>query len=131
MSGADPLGGALTFAADGLERTELRQMLRARRDKLVINKAEIAADLERLVAKGFLGVLDAAVMRRGIMRIEAEIRWHDDLDAALAVEGCQAGAIAMAKPTGGQTALGAAADEAGARAASAGRADTAPDGDLT
>jgi hypothetical protein len=37
-----------------------------------------------MIAKGFLDVLAAAVMRRGVMTTEAEIRWHDELDAVLA-----------------------------------------------
>lgn len=83
MSGIDPLGVALTFAAHGMDREELRQTLRARRDKLAIGAAEMAADRERLLARGFLGVLEAAIMRRGVLQAEAEVRWHDELDAEL------------------------------------------------
>jgi hypothetical protein len=32
-------------------------------------------------------VLAAAVMRRGVMHAEAEVRWHDELDATLAARG--------------------------------------------
>jgi DNA-binding PadR family transcriptional regulator len=86
-SGPDPLGVALLFAADGMDRAELRRTLRARREMLAIGVAEIAADRERLVAEGFLDVLAAAVMQRSVLGIEAEIRWHDELDAALAEPG--------------------------------------------
>src|SRR6201996_2993392 len=41
--GPDPLGVALLFAADGLERGELRRTLRARREMLAIWAAEVAA----------------------------------------------------------------------------------------
>jgi DNA-binding PadR family transcriptional regulator len=82
--GPDPLGVALLFAADGMDQAELRRNLRARREMLAIAVAQIAADREQLIAKGFIDVLAAAVMRRGIMATEAEIRWHDELDAALA-----------------------------------------------
>jgi len=85
--GPDPLGVALLFAADGMDRAELRRNLRARREMLAIAVAQIAADREQLIAKGFIDVLAAAVMRRGIMATEAEIRWHDELDAALAEAG--------------------------------------------
>jgi len=84
MSGPDPLGVALTFAADDMDRAELRQMLRARRDKLVIGASEIAADLERLTAKGVIDVLMGAIMRRAVLATEAEVRWHDELDERLA-----------------------------------------------
>ncbi len=74
---------ALLFAADGMDREELRRTLRARREMLAIAAGQIAADREQLMAKGFLDTLSAAVMRRGIMTTEAEIAWHDELDAAL------------------------------------------------
>ena len=83
-SGLDPLGVALLFAADGMDPEELRRNLRARREMLAIAVGQITADREQLIAKGFLDVMSAAVMRRGIMTTEAEIRWHDELDAALA-----------------------------------------------
>ncbi len=83
-SGLDPLGVALLFAADGMDREELRRNLRARREMLAIAVGQMTADREQLIAKGFLDVMSAAVMRRGIMAAEAEIRWHDELDAALA-----------------------------------------------
>ena len=67
MSGPDPLGVALTFAADGMDREELRRMLRARREKLAIGGAEIAADLKGLQDKGFIDVLAAAIMRRVVL----------------------------------------------------------------
>ena len=81
--GPDPLGVALLFAADGMDPEELRRNLRARREMLAIAVGQIMADREQLMAKGFLDTLSAAVMRRGIMTTEAEIAWHDELDAAL------------------------------------------------
>jgi DNA-binding PadR family transcriptional regulator len=86
-SGPDPLGVALLFAADGLDRADLRRTLRARRDVLAIWVAEVSSQREELIAKGYLDVLAAAVMRRGILHMEAEISWHDELDATLAGSG--------------------------------------------
>jgi DNA-binding PadR family transcriptional regulator len=83
-SGPDPLGVALLFTADGMEPKELRRTLRARRDMMAISAAQTAADREQLIANGFIDVLAAAVMRRAIIAAEAEIRWHDELDATLA-----------------------------------------------
>jgi DNA-binding PadR family transcriptional regulator len=82
--GPDPLGVALSFAVDGMDREELRDVLRLRRGRLAISAEELAADRERLLAKGYLGALQAAIMRRGVMHIETEVRWHDELDALLA-----------------------------------------------
>lgn len=86
LPGIDPLGVALTFAADGMDRAELRRILRARRDMLAIGAADIAAERERLLATGLLGEFQATIMRRGAMRMEAEVRWHDELDAQLAAD---------------------------------------------
>jgi DNA-binding PadR family transcriptional regulator len=94
-SGPDPIGVALLFTADGLDRAELRRTLRARREKLAIEVAEVAAERERLVADGLFDVLAAAVMRRGIVHIEAEIRWHDELDATLAGPGGGEGPVGL------------------------------------
>jgi DNA-binding PadR family transcriptional regulator len=82
--GADPLGVALTFAAEGMDLDELRDTLRARRNRMEITAVELAAELDRLTARGYLGTFQAAIMRRGVMHHEAEVRWHDELDAVLA-----------------------------------------------
>jgi DNA-binding PadR family transcriptional regulator len=82
--GPDPLGVALTFAAEGMDPAELRDTLRARRNRLEISAVELAAELGRLTARGYLGVFQAAIMRRGVMHYETEVRWHDELDAELA-----------------------------------------------
>jgi DNA-binding PadR family transcriptional regulator len=82
--GADALGVALTFAAEEMDPAELRDTLRARRNRLEITAVELAAELDRLTAKGYLGVFQAAIMRRGVLHYEAEVRWHDALDAELA-----------------------------------------------
>jgi len=152
-SGLDPLGVALLFAADGMDPEELRRTLRARREMLAIAAGQIAADREQLIAKGFLDLLAAGVMRRGIMTTEAEIRWHDELDAALAAagEGATRGRIAGPPLSLGEGAFditadiaprGPAASEAAASEASAApgdgaaqdagpdtRRDAGPDGD--
>jgi DNA-binding PadR family transcriptional regulator len=83
-AGSDPIGVALTFAAGGADREELRATLRARRGLLAVTVARIAGDLERLLAKGYLEPLPAAVMRREALRMQTEITWHDEVDAMLA-----------------------------------------------
>ena len=82
--GVDPFGVALVFAADGMDQDELRDIMRARRSRLEIHAVELAAELGRLTAKGYLGVFEAANMRRAVMHLETDVRWHDELDAALA-----------------------------------------------
>jgi len=100
----DPLGVALLFASHGMEREDLRRILRARREKLAIWIAEVAAERERLIRKGHIDAIAASVMRRGIAHTEAEIRWHDEIDTELAA--------APAEPGGDEG--GAAGDEGGA-----------------
>jgi DNA-binding PadR family transcriptional regulator len=82
--GPDAIGVALLFTADEVEREELRRILRARREILAIKVAEVAADRDALLAKGHVDQFAAAIMRRSILHIEAEIRWHDEYDALLA-----------------------------------------------
>ena len=84
LTGPDPLGVAILFALDGVDREELRRTLRARRDRLAIALGEMTAEREQLIARGHIDLLAAASMRRGLMHIDAEIRWHDELDATLA-----------------------------------------------
>jgi DNA-binding PadR family transcriptional regulator len=84
FSAHDPLGVALLFASHGMEREDLRRTMRARRDKLTIWITEVAAERERLIRKGHIDAVAASVMRRGFAHAEAEIRWHDELDAELA-----------------------------------------------
>jgi len=80
----DPMGVALSFAADGMDREELRGTLHARREKLAITAGELRAERERLLAKGYVGVLQAGIIRRAQLFLEAEVRWHDELDEELA-----------------------------------------------
>lgn len=84
--GPNPVAVALIFAVEDMDRGELRDALRARRDRLVILARELAADRERGLAKGYLSALESATMRRGEMHIETEVRWHDEVDALLAAE---------------------------------------------
>ena len=53
--GPDALGVALTFAAEGMDPAELRDTLRARRNRLEISAVELAAELERLTGQGVPG----------------------------------------------------------------------------
>ena len=90
FSSHDPIGVALLFASHGMEREDLRRTLRARRDKLAIWITEVAAERERLIRKGYIDAVAASVMRRAVVHVEAEIRWHDEIDAELAAEASDA-----------------------------------------
>jgi DNA-binding PadR family transcriptional regulator len=74
----DPLGVALTFAGPGDDPEAFESWMRARRDQLAITAGQVAAEMKRLVAKGYINPVEAAVMRRAVMILEAEVRWHDE-----------------------------------------------------
>ena len=114
----DALGVALTFGADEMDQAELRDTLRARRARLEISAVELAAELERLTAKGYLGVFQAAIMRRGVMHYETEVRWHDELDAELAAAPAPRPALLPGEVIGAR-----ASDEPAAPVSSASKAD--------
>ncbi len=114
FSSHDPIGVALLFASHGMDRQDLRRTLRARRGMLAIWITEVAAEREQLIRKGHIDPVAAAVMRRAIVHVEAEISWHDELDTELAAasagaavdSGANAGADAGAEggEPGGETA---------------------------
>ncbi len=121
--GPNSLGVALIFAADDIDRRELRDALRARRDRLVIAGRELAAERERGLARGYLSPLESATMRRGEMHIETEVRWHDEMDALLAGDTPLGGSAARRGSAARQALL------AMTGAADAGHGDGAGDGD--
>ena len=82
--GPDPLGVALTFGSTGTDREELGSWMRGRRELYAIASSQIEAERNRLVAKGYLGPLEAAVMHRAQLHAETEVRWHDEFAKLLA-----------------------------------------------
>ncbi len=82
--GSDPLGVALTFAGRTIDREELASWTRARREMLALSAGQLAEARERLVAKCYLGPIEASVMRRAQMHAETEVRWHDEFAKILA-----------------------------------------------
>ncbi|HKA98227.1 MAG TPA: PadR family transcriptional regulator [Streptosporangiaceae bacterium] len=109
--GPDPLGVALTFAGDGADREELLTWMRGRRELFAVAASQLEAERQRLVAKGYLGPVEAAVMHRGQMHAETEVRWHDEFAEILAAlppgEGFADHAWAPRPGTGGRGPAGA------------------------
>jgi DNA-binding PadR family transcriptional regulator len=83
-SGPDPLGVALTFTGTGPDPAELADWLRARRETFALTAEQLAADRLRMVSRGILDPLAAAVMYRGQLHAETEVRWHDEFAKILA-----------------------------------------------
>lgn len=82
--GPDAMSVALTFAFEGADRDELRDLLRARRDRFAISAGELEATRQRGISAGYLTPVEAEVMRRGVVHAEAEVAWHNDFDKLLA-----------------------------------------------
>lgn len=82
--GQDPVGVALTFTGVGDDPAELEGWLRSRRDRVAIAAGQLADEEARLTAKGYLDQVSAAVMHRGVMHLETEVRWHDEFAKVLA-----------------------------------------------
>jgi len=137
--GPDPLGVALTFASAGVDREELISWMRGRRELFAIAGSQIEAERRRLVSKGYLGPVEAAVMYRGQLHAETEVRWHDEFAKLLAELPPGEGFAAQAwgprpgtggQGTGGQNTGGQNTDEQNTDRRSAGGPATAgPDGD--
>jgi DNA-binding PadR family transcriptional regulator len=78
---ADPLSVVLLFAA-GADAAELGERLAARRRRVAVQLESMAAERERLTGQGVLPPLAVAAFRRGELRLEAELRWHEEFGAA-------------------------------------------------
>jgi len=85
---ADPLSVVLLFAA-GTDAGELTERLAERRRRIEAQLEGMTAERLRLTGQGRLPLLAVAAFRRGELRLEAELRWHDEFAPELA--GGQAG----------------------------------------
>jgi DNA-binding PadR family transcriptional regulator len=80
---ADPLSVLLLFAA-GADPAELSERLAARRRRIEGQLEAMVAERERLTEQGVLPPLAVAAFRRGELRLEAELRWHEEFGRQLA-----------------------------------------------
>ena len=95
---ADPVSVVLLFAA-GAQASELRERLAARRRRVAGQLESMAAERERLTGQGVLPPLAVAAFRRGELRLEAELRWHEEFERQLAAS--WPGRPATARAVGG------------------------------
>lgn len=80
---ADPVSVVLLFAA-GADPAELAERLAARRHRIAAQLTGMAAERDRLTGQGILSPLAVAAFRRGELRLEAELRWHEEFERQLA-----------------------------------------------
>jgi hypothetical protein len=73
--------------------TELSERLAGRRRRIEGQREAMTAERERLTGQGVLPPLAVAAFRRGVLRLEAELRWHEEFGRQLAagVAGRRAG----------------------------------------
>jgi DNA-binding PadR family transcriptional regulator len=76
---ADPVSVLLLFAAGG-DLPDLTERLAERRRRISAQLDSMAAERVRLTAQGFLSPHAVAAFRRGELRLEAELRWHDEFE---------------------------------------------------
>jgi DNA-binding PadR family transcriptional regulator len=79
---ADPLSVVLLFAAGG-DASELSERLAVRRRRIAGQLEAMAGERERLTRQGVLPPLAVAAFRRGELRLEAELRWHEEFERQL------------------------------------------------
>lgn len=79
---ADPVSVVLLFAT-GADTDDLRERLAARSRRVAVQLETMAAERERLTAQGLLSPLAIATFRRGELRLEAELRWHEEFESKL------------------------------------------------
>jgi DNA-binding PadR family transcriptional regulator len=80
---ADPMSVVLLFAA-GPDPVELGERLAVRRHRVEGQLAAMTAERERLTGQGVLPPLAVAAFRRGVLRLEAELKWHEEFGRQLA-----------------------------------------------
>jgi DNA-binding PadR family transcriptional regulator len=76
---ADPVSVVLLFAA-GLDAAELHERLGARRQKIEAQLTAMTEERNRLTKAGFLSPMAIDCFRRGEVRLDAELRWHDEFE---------------------------------------------------
>jgi DNA-binding PadR family transcriptional regulator len=80
---ADPVSVVLLFAA-GTDAEDLGERLAARRRLVAAQLEATTGERERLTGQGILPPLAVAAFRRGELRLEAELRWHEEFERRLA-----------------------------------------------
>ena len=80
---ADPMSVVLLFAA-GADPAELSERLSVRRRRIEGQLDAMVMERERLAGQGVLPPLAVAAFRRGELRLEAELRWHEEFAHQLA-----------------------------------------------
>jgi DNA-binding PadR family transcriptional regulator len=80
---ADPVSVVLLFAA-GSDPAALARRLAARRLRVAAQLEAMIEERNRLTGQDLLSPLAIAAFRRGELRLEAELRWHEECERQIA-----------------------------------------------
>lgn len=80
---ADPVSVVLLFAP-GRDPAALASRLAARRRRVAAQLEDMTEERNRLTGQDLLSPLAIAAFRRGELRLEAELRWHDESQRQIA-----------------------------------------------
>jgi DNA-binding PadR family transcriptional regulator len=100
---ADPVSVVLLFAAGG-DPADLAGQLAARRRRVAAQLAAMTEERQRLTRQDLLPPLAIAAFRRGELRLEAELRWHEEFERgarARPVSPAPVRVVGAARETGG------------------------------
>jgi DNA-binding PadR family transcriptional regulator len=100
---ADPVSVVLLFAA-GADASDLGERLAARRRRITGQLEAMAAERERLAGQGLLPPLAVAAFRRGELRLEAELAWHEEFERQFVVGVAGRPALVRAEDASGRRA---------------------------
>lgn len=76
----------------GADVADLHERLAARSRRIAVQLDTMASERERLTARGMLPPLAIAAFRRGELRLETELRWHEEFESKLAGDADRLGA---------------------------------------
>lgn len=99
---ADPVSVVLLFAA-GTDPDELRRRLAARRHKVQMQLDAMVEERTRLTGLGVLTPIAVVAFRRGELRLESELRWHDEFEAERPKTNAAKGRVTALHPPNGRS----------------------------
>lgn len=107
---ADPVSVVLLFAP-GADPEELRNRLAVRRHKIQAYIVAMIEERTHLTSLGVLSPMAVAAFRRGELRLEAELRWHEEFEQERSGSRRTKGRVTVLRESGDQAKSPDGADE--------------------
>lgn len=67
------------LVSDALPKDEVGELMTRRAARMRVMRDNLAADRLRLKAQGYINPVEEALMRHAELRLEAELRWHEEV----------------------------------------------------